>query len=142
MRRLFRPIDRDTFSLEKINLEFVLADVQFSAVRALVRRLRKPQKVTVHYYVDGEPENAPEHVRPVSGAIKSYLIEREVYGYPFCQVFYHNQCVIYGDPLDPGTQERIVNMVEKYVLIEETAQTSEFVTQCEFYGSITLSGAF
>lgn len=33
-------------------------------------------------------------------------------------------------------------MVEKYVLIEESALTSEFVTQCEFYGSVTLSGAF
>ena len=52
------------------------------------------------------------------------------------------QEITYGDPLDPATQQQIINMVEKYILIEESGQASEFVTQCEFYGSITLSGAF
>lgn len=103
MNRLFRPIDKESFCLEKINLEFVLADVQFPAIREFVGRLRKPNKTTIHYYVDGESGGASGHVRPVSGAIKSYLITREIYGYPFCQVFYHNQCVIHGDPLDPTT---------------------------------------
>lgn len=142
MNRLFRPIDKDSFSLEKINLEFILADVQLPAVRELVRQLRKPHKVTIHYYVDGDPGEDSGRIRPVSGAIKSYLIKREIYGYPFCQVFYHNQCVIHGDPLDPATQQQIIKMVEKYILIEEAGQASEFVTQCEFYGSVTLSGAF
>ena len=104
MKQLFRPIDKESFCLEKINLEFILADVQLPAIQEFVGRLRKPHKVTVHYYVDGDFDEGARHTRPVSGAIKSYLIRREIFGYPFCQVFYHNQCVIHGDPLDPATQ--------------------------------------
>lgn len=116
--------------------------MQLPAIHEFVGRLRKPHKVTVHYYVDGDFNEGARHVRPVSGAIKSYLIRREIFGYPFCQVFYHNQCVIHGDPLDPATQQQIIKMVEKYILEEELGGVSEFVTQCEFYGSVTLSGAF
>ena len=38
-------------------------------------------------------------------------------------------------------QSRILDMIEKYTLAEGRSLASSFVTECEFYGSVMLSGA-
>ena len=129
------PVDGSVFKKDALNLEVICTAAMQRSICDFLEYLtsigNKIGMYNIILYVDGEFAPSAFTVRPVSGAIKSYLIKNRVLGYPFCQLFFRGSCLVCGDILTRPVQEALVRNNEEYQFFgnQVTSTASAFLTQ-------------